>query len=773
MSKWKLKGVQGRWLQSYTLMLLIPILIMVPVYLQTRRVMEAEISRANTALLAQLQQEMDSYIDYAYRLAEIISLDARVPALVRNQENLSWKERLEMVQLLADFKSYNISRQNLDHFYIFFHDGDFVLANNALYPSDLYFAEWMGSGTDTSDNWKNYLKQEQRGEFISLRSFNRTAEEGILFTKSLNGQNGKPAATIVIELDQERLFTSINNIQSYNQGNVYILDESNRVLVSSEPRGSEGRSVEGLEGRQGLGVLTENWDGDRIVLSYAESKLLKWKYVYMLPARIYSEKAEYVRNMALLTLAVAAVAGTLLAVLLARKNYLPLQRLIRNVAERSKHHPAGPESQNEYAYLEEAIESALDHNSVMHRTIEKQSKTIRSNLLARILKGRMEQSLVPQEVLKEQGITLVSEDLAVILFYLEDYSGFFRQDEQDEEKNRKFVQLIMTNIIEEMAGAEHHGWMAEVDDLLAFTINFRPDTSQEKAAEALRRLLEEAQRFIGNRFHILFTAAVSGMHRSVTELPVAYREALEAMEYRMLMGEQTIIWYSEITQQELSYSYSIEKEQQLINYVNAGDYAGARETLDEVINTNLGQGNISVDLIRCLLFDMCSTMMKAGMEANAERSLLYRENLEAIRELANGSTVSAMRERMSVFLQKVCAQSEERRMKNKYRMKENVEAYIMEHYRDYNLGIHSISEHFNVNPSYLSRYFKEQSGENLTDYMNKHRIEQAKLLLLREEILIKDISDMVGICNISTFIRLFKKYEGITPSVYRETAGRF
>ncbi|MDF2925248.1 MAG: hypothetical protein K0R57_4162 [Paenibacillaceae bacterium] len=770
MGVWKMKGVQGRWLQSYTIVLLIPIMMMVPTYLQTRQVIEEEISRANSALLSQLQQEIDSYIDYTYRLAEIISINPKVASLIRSQQELGWAQRMEMVELLADFKSYNIARRNLDHFYIYFHDGDFVLADNSYYESDMYFDERLGSSGSAPDNWRNYLKQEHRGEFVSLREFGGGTMEGIMYAQSLSVQGGKYPATLVIELNQERLLASIRNIQSYNQGNVYILDERNQIMASSESRSAAGSSFAVLDGLGETGTATDHWDREKVVLSYTHSDLVNWKYVYALPASLYSQKAEYVRNTALLALAAAAIAGFLLAVLLARKNYHPLQRLIRNVAERSKQPPGSLAQINEYDYLEEAIDSALDRNTLMHRTIEKQSKTIRSHLLARILKGRIEQGFPLEEVLSQHGIVLHTQDLAVMLFYLEDYSGFFRQDEQDEEKNREFVQLIITNIVEELAGQEHQGWITEVDDMLACIINFRPHTAQDAAIETLRSLAEEAQRFIGNRFHILFTVSVSTLHRSAAELPAAYQEALEAMEYRLLLGVQTIIWYDRIKYQELSYGYPMEKEQQLINYVNAGDFPGAKQTLDDIIDSNLGQEHIPVEMIRCLMFDMCSTMMKAAMEANLGRSQLYEENLEAIRELMNGSTVSAMRERMTLFLRKVCGHAEERRKKNKFRLKESVQAYIAENYRDYNLSINIISRHFDVHPSYLSRYFKEQAGDNLTEYINRYRVEQAKILLQQEDILIKDISDMVGFYNISTFVRLFKKYEGVTPSVYRESA---
>jgi YesN/AraC family two-component response regulator len=773
MRSWRLKGVRGRWLQSYAIVLMIPIMMMIATYLQTRNVIEEEIYRANSALLSQLQQEIDNNIDYTYRLADYISVHPQIMTLIRNQTQIGWSERLLMVEIMSDLRAYNAAGHSEDHLYIYFPDGDFVLSDKSYYPANMYFDLYEASSGITLDNWRNYLKQDHAGRFTSLKEFSGGIKEGIMFTRSMILQEQKTyPATIAIEMNQDRLMSAIRNIQNYNQGNVYILDAENRLLASSEAFLNGEISFGKLEGKNGTGMVTDSWNGKQVVLSYMESNKSNWKYVYVLPSRLYAQKAEYVRNMTVLTLGISLVLGSVIAVFLARKNYHPLERLVRNVAQRNRPELAkvSPSQLNEYDYLEEVIDNALDNNTLMHRTIEKQRKTIRSNLLVRILKGRLEQGFPLNEVLPEHGVRLTTQDLAVMLFYLEDYSGFFRQEEQDEEKKREFVQLIMTNIIEELAGQTHQGWMVEIDDMLACIVNFREGTSSAQAMQDLANLAEEAQRFIGNRFHIQFTVSVSMLHRSVAELPAAYQEAMEAMEYRMLQGIQTIIWYERIKQHELSYAYSMEKEQQLINYVTAGDFAGAKQTLDDIIDSNLGQGNISVDMIRCLMFDMCSTMMKAAMEANLNPSELYEENLEAIKELMNGSTAQAMRERMTLFLRKVCSHSEERKKSGKYRLKDKVLAYISGNYQDHDLSITTISRHFDVHPSYLSRYFKEQAGENLTEYINKYRVEQAKALLLQEEILIKDICDMVGMYNINTFIRLFKKYEGVTPSTYRESS---
>ena len=84
------------------------------------------------------------------------------------------------------------------------------------------------------------------------------------------------------------------------------------------------------------------------------------------------------------------------------------------------------------------------------------------------------------------------------------------------------------------------------------------------------------------------------------------------------------------------------------------------------------------------------------------------------------------------------------------------------------LSLTSLSLKFEVNAPYLSRFIKEQSGETFIDYVNKQRVQLAKQLMTETDDTITDITQKVGFSNSNTFIRVFKRYEGITPGQFRK-----
>jgi len=79
-----------------------------------------------------------------------------------------------------------------------------------------------------------------------------------------------------------------------------------------------------------------------------------------------------------------------------------------------------------------------------------------------------------------------------------------------------------------------------------------------------------------------------------------------------------------------------------------------------------------------------------------------------------------------------------------------------------------IAEKFNYNKDYLSRLFKRKTGLNLLEYIHLMKISKAKELLSRTSLPLKVITDQIGIDDEKYFMRLFKKYEKITPTEFRK-----
>ncbi|MFD2663477.1 response regulator transcription factor [Paenibacillus thailandensis] len=92
--------------------------------------------------------------------------------------------------------------------------------------------------------------------------------------------------------------------------------------------------------------------------------------------------------------------------------------------------------------------------------------------------------------------------------------------------------------------------------------------------------------------------------------------------------------------------------------------------------------------------------------------------------------------------------------------------YVEHHYAN-DISLSDMAASLHVNYSYLSSYFKQRTNENLTSYINRVRVAEAKKLLVGHERTISEISRSTGFSDHNYFSKVFKKYTGLTPVEYR------
>ena len=99
-----------------------------------------------------------------------------------------------------------------------------------------------------------------------------------------------------------------------------------------------------------------------------------------------------------------------------------------------------------------------------------------------------------------------------------------------------------------------------------------------------------------------------------------------------------------------------------------------------------------------------------------------------------------------------------------------VKRYVKEHLNQ-DLSLSQISVVTGYNPTYLSRLFKEQTGETLNRYISRKRMEYIARLMRDPQISMQQIMDAAGFATRSYFNQFVKKETGLTPKQYRMQMG--
>lgn len=93
--------------------------------------------------------------------------------------------------------------------------------------------------------------------------------------------------------------------------------------------------------------------------------------------------------------------------------------------------------------------------------------------------------------------------------------------------------------------------------------------------------------------------------------------------------------------------------------------------------------------------------------------------------------------------------------------------YIYAHIKE-RITIEDLADELGVSASYLSRLFKKETGDSVSAYIRKQKIEIAKNLLQYSEYSMIDIANRLSFSSQSHFIQQFREYVGMTPKKYRD-----
>lgn len=99
---------------------------------------------------------------------------------------------------------------------------------------------------------------------------------------------------------------------------------------------------------------------------------------------------------------------------------------------------------------------------------------------------------------------------------------------------------------------------------------------------------------------------------------------------------------------------------------------------------------------------------------------------------------------------------------------QKIEEYLRHHFQE-DINLQDIADRFYLNRDYISRKFKQEFNETITDYLTKIRIENAKELLGNPNKKIYEIAYQVGYQNEKYFSKVFEKQTRITPNEYRNS----
>lgn len=765
----KRKSIMFTWTLSYIVILLLPIIVSVIMYAKVDIIVKAEINRANDFYLSQVQQYMDSVADDIKMISVQVAYNNRIQELIPIKPPFDDNQYYKLYEGVKELKNYKILNPKINNFFIYLNNSEHILSDKGNFENKSFYDIYTGMNEYSYDKWIKLVKENYKGgKFISIPKDSKSNEKSIYYIITFPWlRQTDVSANFITAIDESQFIKISGNVESANNGQLMIINEDNDIIAGEA---SEGQLPDWLNYKsldKDRGVVTGDYNGEKVVVSYVSSQVEKNKYIHIMPESIFWQKLQYARRMIYLSILVCIGLGSIMTYILVKRNYEPMGMLInelRDMPEKCRDMEA-----NEYQFIKKTIANAVSDKEEFNRKLISQNSILKSRFIERLLKGNFSDTTVNDSLIA-YDIGFKSNYFSVMLFYIEDFSEVFLEHTKHNNLEAfSLAQFVITNILEELACDKFLVLVTETDGMLSAIVNFKDENFKEEENQ-IKQLTSELQSFIKKYYKINFTVALSTIHKDIEGIAAAYDETLEAMDYKIVMGIDGVIFYDD-TKVKINkeYYYPIEKEQQIINCIKLGDFKNVQLVINDVYRKNFVDKEISPQNAKCLFFNLVSTILKTINDLSTIPADEFSDELDKIQELINNKNVNKVKDELKDILNVICDKIISNRKNKNSNIKSKVDEFIINNYKDENLSISAIADNFDMHPSYISKLYKAQSGEGILDQINKIRIEKSKQIMNEQKINLEDVAKATGYSNVRTFTRAFMKIEGITPGKYKET----
>ncbi len=158
------------------------------------------------------------------------------------------------------------------------------------------------------------------------------------------------------------------------------------------------------------------------------------------------------------------------------------------------------------------------------------------------------------------------------------------------------------------------------------------------------------------------------------------------------------------------------------------------------------------------LLSLCNDMIEEGYSGQAGRYFMQKAYLLQI-------LIWIMREKVEMANEQNRYSFEN--YSKTYAVKK-IRKYLENHYNE-KISLDLIAKNMYLSSVYISKIFKEETGETPINYLIKLRLEKSKEYLEKERgESIREIAEKVGYDDAYHFSKLFKKYYGVAPAYYKK-----
>ncbi|GEA29743.1 response regulator transcription factor [Clostridium diolis] len=357
----------------------------------------------------------------------------------------------------------------------------------------------------------------------------------------------------------------------------------------------------------------------------------------------------------------------------------------------------------------------------------------------------------------------------LFVLFLIQIDNFFKYIE-DENFYTKTLNEIIKNIsetIEELNIGEC--FYSENGEFTAI-VRLTPTISEADIINECYYLAQEIRKRISLMHNISLTISVSSTFKKPFKIKKYFDEAFKLSKMKVFLGNDTIILNNTFVKNLDLDTDTLAKRINAINIaIEQNNIENLKSELTHLYDKDI-RGFMQFNYLNYINSSLLDLVVRTCNRYSIAYEDIFSTSYLPIEILSTKETVEEMSGWFIEIFTKIININFNNSFKNKYSKKvaDSID-YINKNLFNQSLSLTDIAENINVHKVYLCRIFKEETGENVTQYILKARIDKSKEIILSTNYKLYEISDKLGFNSPQQFSILFKKVTGITPNQFRDS----
>lgn len=750
-----------RVLYYFSVLLMLTVLLMAATYFVTNRGVERQYFDKMQYNLEEVSKTVDSQV----RMVQNLGLNFFATDAVRQymkpegqMEVAVGAEQWRIPRAISQSKT--IFGEALTEVYAYFQGENRVYAVAGVYETPFYFEQICHYEKYPLSFWQEEPLKDNDGMNVLLPSMKYGGSENastevipVVTAKNLSGKT----AVFVANLSSLKVKDILTSTSVLGDTRFLILNQEKEILIDTDTdaEGNVSNVLEAFTDDSAHSIY--HGEKDDFLVFRKQSEQYGWTYLSMVPVSSFKQ----IKNMDLYFIVVIGLTVVLLGVTLALmftfRIYGPINTLVEKLPPKEQEDGGMDELQ----FLQKGVNLLLDNEKKYASNIREYDKKYVEHSLQLAVNGI---AVSKQRAVKEilQGQYGFQYDCYVCVNLIFDFSlEYYREigeqwNGEMADKLRDVLEVLTSSICKccmvGMTGG-NYVCVASVEE-------------EGRVAELAGGFKQMERIFQGDSAYYTVSIGVGSLCRGLGALSESYSQAVFALQNRNKKEAFQVISYDSLpVKKQVSFTFYDQKR--IVNCIKSGKADVLKDATEGILTDNRKRGISSKNML-----ELYRQLLAVGKRCLEEQDMVLEEKelndriRSAFFEQEEGLEFDRAKQMISEYLYEVLMLVNSREASSGSKLVESIKRYVLENYTE-DLSLDRIGKDLGLSAKYMSRLFKQKSGENLTDYINRVRVEKAKEILTTTNTKIGEIAVMVGLESRVTFLRVFKKLEGVSPNEYR------